>query len=176
MWRTYRQIMLFAGICFIVSEVVVGAAHMTTRDVMAAYERFLPGQPLYTESGTPCTPQSEVISGEITVCQFKTNDGIFSHVMIVASDNVITRTDFAVIPYRFTLGDSILCWGTPMYATLTNPATETSLNLYWDNQLWALVSPQANAPRPDYFLPITYLSVQRQWKIVERDKLRCATV
>jgi hypothetical protein len=177
MGRIYRQFMICASLCFIISEMVVGAAQLTARDFMAAYETWLPGESIDGVDTLPCLSQMEMsASGAIALCHFDVQDGMVSRVMIVVSDQVITRTDFTLIPYRFRLGDAILCWGKPLYFTPTYPETDVSLNVYWDNQLLALVSSAANTPRPNYFLPITYISIQRQWKPIDRERLRCASV
>ena len=173
MRRLYKLIVYAAGAVFIASEVVIGAAQLGARDVLAAYRTLMPGQPIDGIGKFPCHLQVGIIDdSEIAYCQFEAEDGVFSRVSILVADHIITRADFIVAESGLSLGDSILCWGNPMYVPRSFP--EASLNLYWDSQLWALISTEANPERPDYFLPISYLSIQHRWKPVDRERLACA--
>lgn len=75
----------------------------------------------------------------------------------------------------FFLGDLVWCWGQPIRIIDYSKAERPMLDVYWDNQVHAYLTPRQPHKKTDYFLPVAAVSIERQWRDVDYDKVRCAS-
>jgi hypothetical protein len=117
MERLLKLSMLVTGILFAAQVVVMTGGHLiTNHDPFAPYVSIMPGQSIDNLKGFSCALQVEMNSGVefgFRGCIITPTESPFSRISANESDLIITRIDFTIIPYRFSLGDAVLCWGNP---------------------------------------------------------------
>ena len=172
MWLLIKLFAALTATLFIGQVALLSPAKRTSRDPTAPYLDIMPGQSVEGLKDF-CQLQSGVKQGvEMGYCDFEARDGIFGRVTVVESDHRITQLTLIVQRNRLTLGDLLVCWGKPIYDVHEYPETGGGDKLYWDNQFVAHVD-TAFYRKTDYFLPITYLSIEHEWKAVQAEGLRC---
>jgi hypothetical protein len=176
MWRLVRGSILLMLILFAANVAVLGAASLNYRDSFAPYAAIMPGNSVDTLKDYPCQWIGGMINGaEYGYCQFNMEAFPFGQVRVFKTDHVITRLSFTFQPDRLSLGDLILCWGKPIHVARTFHEETVSIDAYWPNQVLANGMPAQYGARPDYFLPITFLSIQGEWLPVDSERSICGS-
>ncbi len=176
MWRLVRLCAVLTGILFASEVVVLVAARFAYHDPFAPYHAIMPGNSVEALKDYPCLLQVEMNNAtEFGWCALTLDESPFRRIDVFESNHVIARVDFIIVPYRFSLGDSILCWGKPFYLFDNYYQKDESYNLYWRNQVSARLNPGWFRAQPDYFLPITFLSIQREGRPAVLEEGLCAS-
>ncbi len=175
MGQVFRVFMLLMGISFAVGIAVVASTRLAYPDPFNPYLAIMPGQSTDGLEDYPCQFRATLRNQiELGSCQFDAKYGIFTQVVLEVSNHIITRmTSFEIQPGALYLGNLILCWGNPIYVANNYPNQTLSLDLYWQNQMHAQVSPVRYTEKPDYSLSVTFLSIGGDWKPVASDLSTC---
>jgi hypothetical protein len=153
----------------------LGGTRLPMHNPFAPYMGITPGHSTEALSDYGCELLTYTNSdGEVGDCHFDPGDGVFRQIRISEANRIITRLTFVIIPNQITLGDTILCWGVPKKITAPFPTPRNDFNVYWGSgEILGLVSPLVNLERPDYALPITFLSITPQSTTFDEDRLLC---
>jgi len=174
MWRLLKWFFLALAIMFCGEMIVLAAARLTYHDPFAPYRTIMPGQPTDALKSYTCQRPIHRNSGlDNNFCQIDGEDDIVDEVIVTNSNHLIATTVFIIEPDTLRLGDLVLCWGKPIYTNDYFDPETSKVDLYWDNQAYARVMVDQAEPPLNYFLPVSRISIERQWGTVEYEKLKC---
>lgn len=168
MRRLFRLCSCLTMILFVGSVWIIAAARQPHFPALAAYQAIMPGQSIEAVKEYPCPLRAGISRGvEVGFCQFEANDGVFGRITVIDSNHFISRLDMLVQPGNLRLGDLILCWGNPTdmvdYDKADNHAS-TLVSTYWGDQMSASLTRIEYEGQRDYFLPVTSLSLQSEFR------------
>ncbi|MEO8391958.1 MAG: hypothetical protein ABI700_03105 [Chloroflexota bacterium] len=154
---------------------VLTVARLTYRDPFASYQAIMPGQSVDAIKDYPCPLHVETVNRvEKGWCQFDSDKGVFDQVSMVEHKHIITWILFHIRSEDLRLGDLILCWGKPIDIVRNFHREILSYDMYWSNQAHARVVDHMSSRQLDFSLPVTDVSIERQWGTVEAENILCA--
>jgi hypothetical protein len=170
MWRLIKAFILLTGGCFVSTVGMLVGFRSQYHDPFSPYSAIMPGQLFDPIEDYPCDLHVGMLKGVAPdSCRFEANDGVFDHVTVVESDQIITRLAFAVQPNSLRLGDLVLSWGQPTrieaFDLLDN---RYFVSVRWGDRVYAGQTVEGYEARLDYFLPLSYILLEHekmQWSL-----------
>ena len=163
MWRLAKICVLLTGGLFVSQVAILSAGRTAYRDPFAPYAAIMPGQPSSNLDQYSCNIIYDNTS--IVFCSFSLKEGRF-HSATVLYDKVIRKVGFHVRPDDLAMGDLMECWGKPSGVTPDFSAYSMGLlDVHWGNPQYAAIDAAYHGARlSDYFLPISSVSIEEQWR------------
>jgi hypothetical protein len=119
-------------------------------DPFAPYEAIMPGQPTRALESYRCQfERAYELETEATICRIYPDNSIFSQVSVLFHGDRIWQVVFK--PEGLSFGYLVQRWGSPDDIAASN---RHSINLIWDNSVYAVLSSIDTGKRVNYLLPV----------------------
>ena len=161
MWRLLRWLIVVEALMLVSTEMAAGMARLASHEILAPYQALMPGQPIQAVEAFCQLQVGTSAQGEVGLCQFEANDGIFGLVTVVEHEQVIRYLSFEVLPDALHIGDLVACWGEPTRINLTPAIVDGKPPMVgWGDVVFAAPEIYGNAGAlPRYFLKVNALSL-----------------